>query len=71
MLSQSYLKLYPGYLATKTFARESFYMSFTHICSRFPLLTHPVLLGAGCDVAHAAFYDMHAFAIWFNFSTTF
>lgn len=71
VFSQAYLKLHPGYLATKTFARESAYISFTHICSCFPLFTHPVLLGVGGDVTRSAFYDMHALAVWFNFSTTF
>jgi hypothetical protein len=71
VFSNSYLKLHPGYLAAKAYTRESAYISFTHVCSRFPLLTHPVLLGIGGDIAYASKYNTHAFAVWFNFSTTF
>lgn len=71
VLSNAYLKLHPGYLATKTSVRESAYISFTHACNRFPLLTHPVFLGVGGIISYASKYNTRSFAVWFNFSTTF
>ena len=71
VFSNAYLKLHPGYSAAKAYTRESAYISFTHICSQFPLITHPVLLGLGGSIAYASKYNSRAFAVWFNFSTTF
>lgn len=71
VLSQAYLKLHPGYLGTKAYTRESFYLTFTHICSRFPLVTQPVFLGVGGIMTYASRYHTKSFSVWCNFSIIF
>ena len=55
----------------KNSVRNSIYANFAHICKNFPILTTPVIVGAGFSLGESERFDTKNRALWLNISTIF
>ena|SRR3990167_2257542 len=60
-----------GSIDTDRFTRQSFYVNFGHLFTKFPFIPKPVLLGAGFYVAGSERFDTKISSYWLNFTVIF